>query len=393
MTNRVLGGGVIDGDLGVNPDWINLEIPDGRVVQAISSEDTIEYYRVGVVQKVGGHLLSNGLYANQVRLAVEAAVNTVNGATGDVVLEADDINLKDSTKSIEERLMELEALASNTSLVNETKEINSGEVLITNGTQEWLSSGNVIFDNLDTNYPEATRSFQGRTPGVSVSAQNSNPLFIAVDSQYVYVMSGNPNTVYRYDKTDDTFTALSFLANQGSSSANNGLSVDDTHVYTGERTTNTVRGYNKSTGAYDASKLIDTSGETTQIEGLSVTATHTYVSCSGTDAIYEYDNSTKLYTGNSWDAIANSQDITIDGDKILVLRLNRYVEAIDMASDTFYQVADLNQTTSSTTGISLYGDELYSVTSSGDIYAKSERCVGMRNKLVNNTLPVYTRIK
>lgn len=93
MSTNVLGGGVLDGSLGVNPTWASLTIPLGRVVQSLSSGLTIDYHIVQSVQVGDGKLLKNGLYANPAKLTVVASVSSVNNKFGDVVLSKGDVGL------------------------------------------------------------------------------------------------------------------------------------------------------------------------------------------------------------------------------------------------------------------------------------------------------------
>ena len=67
MTNKVLGGGIIDGALGVNPDFSEIEAGLGRVVQSIDENGTVFYWLVESTSK-GGWLLANGLYANPTKV-------------------------------------------------------------------------------------------------------------------------------------------------------------------------------------------------------------------------------------------------------------------------------------------------------------------------------------
>ena len=67
MTNKVLGGGIIDGALGVNPDFSEVEAGLGRVVQSIDENGTVFYWLVETTSK-GGWLLANGLYANPTKV-------------------------------------------------------------------------------------------------------------------------------------------------------------------------------------------------------------------------------------------------------------------------------------------------------------------------------------
>ena len=67
MTNKVVGGGTIDGALGVNPDFSEIEAGLGRVVQSIDENGTVFYWLVESTSK-GGWLLANGLYANPTKV-------------------------------------------------------------------------------------------------------------------------------------------------------------------------------------------------------------------------------------------------------------------------------------------------------------------------------------
>lgn len=86
MAIHVLGGGSVDGKLGVNPDWSTYDIAEGRIVQSLSSSLAIRYHIIEQTDGGEGNLLSNGLYANTALLETAAAVNTVNGKAGDVYL-------------------------------------------------------------------------------------------------------------------------------------------------------------------------------------------------------------------------------------------------------------------------------------------------------------------
>ena len=68
MTNKVLGGGIIDGALGVNPDFSEVEAGLGRILTSVSTGGYLQYWIVEETQKAGGNLLANGLYANTTTL-------------------------------------------------------------------------------------------------------------------------------------------------------------------------------------------------------------------------------------------------------------------------------------------------------------------------------------
>ena len=68
MTNKVLGGGIIDGALGVNPDFSEIEAGLGRILTSVSTGGYLQYWIVEEAQKAGGNLLANGLYANTTTL-------------------------------------------------------------------------------------------------------------------------------------------------------------------------------------------------------------------------------------------------------------------------------------------------------------------------------------
>ena len=73
--NKVLGGGVLDGALGRSPDFTQLTIPLDRVVYSVETDGTLQYWLIEEVEKVGGELLQNGLYANKTSLTVEEVVD------------------------------------------------------------------------------------------------------------------------------------------------------------------------------------------------------------------------------------------------------------------------------------------------------------------------------
>ncbi len=93
MAIHVLGGGSVDGKLGVNPDWSTYDIAEGRIVQSLSSSLAIRYHIIEQADGGEGNVLSNGLYANTALLETTAAVNTVNGKTGSVELVPSDLGL------------------------------------------------------------------------------------------------------------------------------------------------------------------------------------------------------------------------------------------------------------------------------------------------------------
>jgi hypothetical protein len=76
MTNTVIGGGAVDGQLGVNPDWPNISCPNGRTLQSVSMSGAIEFWSVEAVQKTGGQLLADGNYANPTSITGNSLDNT-----------------------------------------------------------------------------------------------------------------------------------------------------------------------------------------------------------------------------------------------------------------------------------------------------------------------------
>lgn len=88
---KVLGGGLLDGSLGVSPDFSSVDAPLGRVLQSLDQNKDIYYWLVEETDSGSGELLSNGYFANPASLAVIAAVNSVNGQTGDVELQVVDV--------------------------------------------------------------------------------------------------------------------------------------------------------------------------------------------------------------------------------------------------------------------------------------------------------------
>jgi len=113
MAIHVLGGGSVDGKLGVNPEWSTYDIAEGRVVQSLSSSLAIRYHIIEQTDGGEGNALSNGLYANTALLETTAAVNTVNGKTGSVELIPDDLGLGniDNTSDLDKPISTLSQAA------------------------------------------------------------------------------------------------------------------------------------------------------------------------------------------------------------------------------------------------------------------------------------------
>ena len=76
MVNKVSGGGAIDGQLGINPDWPNISCPNGRTLQSVSMSGAIEFWTVEDAQKTGGQLLADGNYANPTSIAGNSLDNS-----------------------------------------------------------------------------------------------------------------------------------------------------------------------------------------------------------------------------------------------------------------------------------------------------------------------------
>lgn len=91
VANNILGGGAIDGMFGQDPDFANLNGRLNRVYTGLTQDSELKLWVVQEAQAQGGVAMANGLFANPTRLAVEAAVNSVNGESGDVVLTKADI--------------------------------------------------------------------------------------------------------------------------------------------------------------------------------------------------------------------------------------------------------------------------------------------------------------
>ena len=75
MVNKVLGGGTIDGQLGVNPDWINIEAEFNRQLWSIDEQGRLVGWIVETSQAPNGNLLANGLYANPAGVTSDANVD------------------------------------------------------------------------------------------------------------------------------------------------------------------------------------------------------------------------------------------------------------------------------------------------------------------------------
>lgn len=75
MNTKVLGGGGVDGQLGENPDWINIEASLNRQLWSIDEFGKLAGWLVESTQEVGGKLLSNGLYANPKGIVSDANVD------------------------------------------------------------------------------------------------------------------------------------------------------------------------------------------------------------------------------------------------------------------------------------------------------------------------------
>lgn len=91
MANNILGGGAVDGMFGQDPDFANLNGRLNRVYTGLAQDNTLKFWIVQAVQSQDGVAMANGLFANPTRLDVEAAVNSVNGESGDVVITKGDI--------------------------------------------------------------------------------------------------------------------------------------------------------------------------------------------------------------------------------------------------------------------------------------------------------------
>lgn len=75
MVNKVLGGGPIDGQLGVNPDWINIEADFNKQLWSIDEQGRLVGWIVETAQAPDGNLLANGLYANPAGVVSDSDVD------------------------------------------------------------------------------------------------------------------------------------------------------------------------------------------------------------------------------------------------------------------------------------------------------------------------------
>lgn len=75
MVNKVLGGGTIDGQLGVNPDWLNISAEFNRQLWSIDDQGRLVGWIVETAQAQNGNLLANGLYANPAGVTSDANVD------------------------------------------------------------------------------------------------------------------------------------------------------------------------------------------------------------------------------------------------------------------------------------------------------------------------------
>lgn len=103
MANKILGASSLSGYLGDAPDWVNISCPNGRTLQSVLTNGTIQYYRVEATQKTGGQLLADGNYANPVSIAgnsldnanVIKAILVSEGYSGEYGYFADGFTLND----------------------------------------------------------------------------------------------------------------------------------------------------------------------------------------------------------------------------------------------------------------------------------------------------------
>lgn len=86
MALNILGGGIIDGEVGKSPDFSLYNGKLGRVYTGVASDNTLKFWIVQDSQGVDGVEMANGLFANPTRVEVAAAVNSVNEETGDVLI-------------------------------------------------------------------------------------------------------------------------------------------------------------------------------------------------------------------------------------------------------------------------------------------------------------------
>lgn len=86
MALSILGGGIIDGELGKDPDFSLYNGKLGRTYTGVAADNTLKFWIVQEAQAAGGVEMANGLFANPTRVEVLAAVNSVNGEIGDVEL-------------------------------------------------------------------------------------------------------------------------------------------------------------------------------------------------------------------------------------------------------------------------------------------------------------------
>lgn len=109
MANKVLGGGSIDGELGVNPAWSDLSIPKDRVVLTLTPDLLVKYYLISDTDEGEGNETANGLYANETTLKTDASVQSVNGKIGVVVLTKSDLGLSnvDDTSDLDKPISTL----------------------------------------------------------------------------------------------------------------------------------------------------------------------------------------------------------------------------------------------------------------------------------------------
>ena len=75
MVNKVLGGGIIDGQLGINPDWLNISAELNRQLWSIDEQGRLVGWIVKTAQAPNGNLLANGLYANPAGVTSDANVD------------------------------------------------------------------------------------------------------------------------------------------------------------------------------------------------------------------------------------------------------------------------------------------------------------------------------
>lgn len=103
MTNKILGASTVSGFLGESPDWVNISCPNGRTLQSVLTNGTVQYWRVEQAQKTGGELLADGNYANPVSVAGNSldnanaikAILVGQGLSGEYGYFADGFTLND----------------------------------------------------------------------------------------------------------------------------------------------------------------------------------------------------------------------------------------------------------------------------------------------------------